>query len=352
MTVTTSATGSDMLAVARRAIGDGRPDDYTLAPTRHAAELGVRAPALGTILSGSRVEAAAAEFERHDAAAVEAQSEFKRTALRANRAVLLTACLSALMLVVGPFDTLSGIDSARRLVLGILGALSVVGGGLTTMWLYQLKQGHLLERWNQARAHAETRRLDYFQRVLESTTASGGDPPIDLLLLEYFRRYQLDVQVAFYGRRAREHARAADRTLRMEAFAVLLATVGAGLGGMLAFAADRPEYAAMAAIGVLGAALAAYAATFEAINQDRRNAERYERTLTTLLALRERLDEVRAAAATGNREPVLRFMEAVNEQLSLEHREWLESSESMRTSLGLLESALQQSRPPAEPRGG
>ncbi|MEX2374512.1 MAG: hypothetical protein WD942_02870, partial [Dehalococcoidia bacterium] len=123
---------------------------------------------------------------------------------------------------------------------------------------------------------------------------------------------------------------------------------GAGLGGVLAFAADRPEFASLAAIGVVGAAVASYAAALETISQDGHNAERYERTLAGLIALRVHLDEVRLSAAAGDREPMLRFVDAVHELLSVEHREWLDAGDAVRSGIALLETALRESTPRAD----
>ncbi|MEX2446355.1 MAG: hypothetical protein WD734_03360, partial [Dehalococcoidia bacterium] len=218
--MTTEPGHREQLAAARRVIGEAGPDDWVIAPSRHAGELDEAAPALAEVLRRSPVETAAREFERLDADAVEAQAAFKRTARRANLAVLLTACLSAAMLVVGSIEAFG---EPRRIALGVLGVASVVGGGLATMWLFRLKQGHLFDRWNRARAGAETRRLDFFHRVVEAeSSVAGQEAPLPLLQLEYFCRYQLDVQVAFYGGRSRSHRRAADRTLWLEAVAVLL----------------------------------------------------------------------------------------------------------------------------------
>jgi hypothetical protein len=158
------------------------------------------------------------------------------------------------------------------------------------------------------------------------------------LKLEYFRRYQLDVQLAYYDRRGRQHRDSADRTLTIGGFAAALAAVASGSAGIVA--SIEAPWAALAALGVIGTALAAFAATREAVNQDRRNAERYGRTLSALEILRGRLDDVRGGVLAGSQEVLDDYVAAVHEQLSLEHREWLSGAESTRSAIGKMDETL------------
>jgi hypothetical protein len=249
----------------------------------------------------------------------------------ANWALLLTTILGAAIMVVA-------ILAASWAKLSMLvGLVAVVSGGLASMSLFRVREGNLLEAWMSARAQAETARLLYF-----STLAQGdddtSDPPLGLLKLEYFRRYQLDVQIAYYAGRGEAHRRSADQTLLIGGLAVAAGAVAAGAAGVLA--ATDTRWAAVAALGVVGTAGAAFAATREAVNQDRRNAERYGRTLSALEILRGRLDEVRAGVLAGSQELLEEYVAAVHEQLSLEHREWLSGAESTRSAIGKLDETL------------
>ena len=91
---------------------------------------------------------------------------------------------------------------------------------------------------------------------------------------------------------------------------------------------------------MFGAALSSYANSREAVSQDRRNAERYARTLTALGGLEARVDEVRNVVAAGNKQVLTEFASAVNEQISLEHRQWLEATEATRAAVAKLDEAL------------
>ena len=91
---------------------------------------------------------------------------------------------------------------------------------------------------------------------------------------------------------------------------------------------------------MFGAALQAFAASRESINQDRRNAERYENTAQALQGLRERLDDVRLGITAGSTSVLGEYVAAVQDQLSLEHRQWLEGAENMQAAVARLEKAL------------
>ena len=205
------------------------------------------------------------------------------------------------------------------------------------MSLFRVKEGRLLEDWMTARARAETKRLSYFSYVVNSSV-QPLDLHLELLKLEYFRRYQLDLQLAYYKTRRSGHRNSAERTLSISAGSVLVAAIASGAAGVLG--ALRSEWAALGSLAVFGAALQAFAASRESINQDRRNAERYENTAQALQGLRERLDDVRLGIAAGSTSVLGEYVAAVQDQLSLEHRQWLEGAENMQAAVARLEKAL------------
>ncbi|HWP56385.1 MAG TPA: SLATT domain-containing protein [Candidatus Acidoferrales bacterium] len=340
----------DLIAAAREAVGEGDPDDHAIAPARHADQLAVKAPALAKILRSSAVGSTARLYQQKDAEALQAQQAFKTTAARANAAVFLTASLSALLLITAPMAI--GTAGLGNWLTIFLGSCGIVSGALGSMWLFKLREGKLLERWMTARAGAETRRLKYFELVTSSPAAGPeGSIPLPLLQLEYFRRYQLEVQRVFYRRRGAEHERAADKMLTLSAVSVALASFATGIGGLLG-GALHPQWVSLAGFGAIATAIASFASAKEAIGQDRRNMERYRRALEALENLSEKLDAVRLAAAAGEREPLEQFVAAVHEQISLEHRQWLEASESTTESIAKLEDALARAKvKPADAAG-
>jgi len=331
---------AELISTARIAVGDWEEDDYVIDPAGHASRLTGPAPSLAGLLGSSGLTAIARQYTTHDKAAVEAQRAFKRAAVRANWAVLLAAVFSALLLMTVPLSARLPADAGKGLYIafGVGGAST---GALAGMWLFQIREGELLKRWLTARARAEADRLRYFDAV----TAPVAVAPalLSLLQLEYFRRYQFDVQRAFYRRRGADHQRAADRALARRAAAAFLATFAAGVGGVLGGAVDA-AWVSLAGFGVIATALAGFAAAQEGINQDRRNAERYGQTLEALEQLDAQLDAVRELAAGGDGTAVGAFVAQVHERLMAEHRQWLEASEAIAKYVGELDAALAKLR--------
>ena len=319
---------------AAAAIGAGQGDDFGLTPTKHAEAIDAKAAALSGILRGSQLSNAAGQYEEKDLAAIEAETAFKSVATRANWAVFLTTCLSAALLIVSPLVP----DSNWLLV--TLGCCGILTGALGAMWLFKIRQGNLLEAWMTGRARAEAERLKYFELATQAVeNPESSRIPLPLLQLEYFRRYQLDVQRAYYKQRRRDHKQAADRLLTLSAFAVGLSALATGFAGILGGALNS-KWASLAGLATIASALSAFASTREALSQDRRNEELYGKTRDALADLSAKLDEVRAAAAKGDREPLRQFVAAVHEQLSLEHKQWLDASANTATSLAKLDDAL------------
>jgi hypothetical protein len=326
-----------IMSNAAAVIGAGRPDDYLLMPIEHAERLRAAAPKLAALLTRSAPMELARQYAEADAEAVAAEATFKRWVGRANWTVLVTATVSAGLMAVG---LLAGrLDGLTRPLLGVLALVGVATGALASMALFRVKEGRLLEDWLTARAQAETKRLSYFTWLVEQS-ASPVDIELELLKLEYFRRYQLDLQIAYYRTRRTDHRRSAERTLSIAAWAVVLAAIASGTAGVLG-AAVVTEWAALGSVAVFGAALQAFAAAREAMNQDRRNAERYKRSAVALQGLRERLDDVRGGIAAGSPSVLVEYVAAVQDQLSLEHRQWLEAAESTRAGVARLDKALQ-----------
>ena len=333
-----SMTSEELIEQAKAAIGAEQTDDYVLRPTEHAAALESKAPALCKILRGSQPTTAAHEYERKDSDAIKAQLLFKKVAGKANWAVLITACLSAAMLVAA---SLAGKAHGLFITLGCCG---IVSGSLGSMWLFEIRQGNLFQVWMNRRARAEAERAKYFEFVTQANGNSEvSEVPVLLLQLEYFRRYQLEVQRRYYSKRSGEHKRAADRMLTLSGHAAGLGALATGFAGILGGVLS-PKWACLAGFATVASALSAFASTKESLGQHRRNEELYDKTNDALAELEGKLDEVRAAAAKGHRESVNQFVTAVHEQLSIEHKQWLDAAEKMAVSLANLDKALAEAK--------
>lgn len=320
---------------AAQVIGEQEDGDYILSPVAHAELYKDVAPRLSKALTSSGLQTIAEQFERLDREAGSAQASYKSTTNRANVAVLVTAILGALMMAV---EILSAKYAALHLSVPMLGIGAAIASALGAMWIYRAREGRLLEEWMSQRAAAETARLEYFAALAKPPEDAKPDPELFVLKLEYFRRYQLEMQIQYYTARRRDHRRSAETTARLGGLAVALAALATAVGGIIG--ATDGSWSALGVLGVMGAALGAYAGAREAMNQDRRNAERYGRTLVALERLKARIDDVRKAAAAGNASAVEEYVAAVNDQISLEHRQWLEGGEGAKDALARLEKAL------------
>jgi hypothetical protein len=149
-------TPEEMIRAAQDALGAERIDDYKIQPTQHAQELATRAPSLAAILRHSDLSVLAEQYEEKEKQAVESQTCFKTTTNRANWAVLLTACFSALLLVLGPMKSVGGLPVP--IVVAIIGVCGVISGGFGSMLVYRAREGKLLDDWMGTRAAVEALR--------------------------------------------------------------------------------------------------------------------------------------------------------------------------------------------------
>jgi hypothetical protein len=334
-----AATGAteaarERIDTVRAVIGTGAPDDFILAPSRHALLFEDAAPELARLLRRAELEVAAQRYEAKDAAALAAQARFRTYAGRARAAVLATGLGAALVLVAGGLAETLGEFFRLLLVPSLL--VGTVAGGLASMWIRRIRDGRLLEAWMTRRAEAESERLRYFELV------TGAEPLEEpLLQLEYFRRYQLDVQRAFYATRGARHQADAERALSRSSLGMAVGGIGTLLAGSLS-AIVAPVWATLAGVGLVSQAAGSAAENAEATAQDRRNAERYGRTRDALDQLYALLDRVRLATAADDLKPLHSFVESVHEQLSLEHRQWLEDIAAVSHAVGRLEESLKR----------
>ena len=301
-----------------------------ISPLAHAEQLREKAPSLASLLEEARIRTVAESYQVADREAGEAQRRFQSLSSRARWCVFVAACFTGSLLAVGNLaDWLGAWQTALAVVLSVGGMAS---GVLAGIWLNQIGSGKLLERWMEKRAGAETQRLKYFSRVTEPS----DDLETRVLQLEYFRRFRLDVQRTYYLKRGQDHRAASEGAVSMSSWSMGGVALADGL------VLQGIEWAGIAAVGVAAQAFSSLVANREAVGQDTRNSERYERTWKTLQGLSERLDDVRRATAGGNKDTLPQFVEAVHEQLSLEHRQWLKGGEEISSAVARLTETLKE----------
>ena len=331
------------IEAAKEIIGQNREDDYILDPSGHAELFSVNSPEVGKILKSSDVSTTAKEFKHWDNKANYAQREFKTWSKRANWTVFLTACFSAGLLATGVLLTIPTLgDRVVDFIVGSFAFGSVLCGAFAAVCISRIRSGGLLEQWMQNRAEAETQRINYFNIIVSDRqhANTSSTVPVALLQLEYFRRFQLDVQLAYYRVRARQHSYLSKKARSMSIWAMGGVALVNGLTGV--FGIVDTKLAAIAGVALVLQAFASKVTNTEAVNQDGRNAERYERTRSVLAKLSGKLDKVRQRILEGNKEVLSSFVEAVHEQLSLEHRQWLKATDERLSAIGKLEQHLKK----------
>ena len=225
-------------------------------------------------------------------------------------------------------------------IIFVLALISTIEGCRAVYRLHQIKSQKLLERWMSSRAKAETERLGYFSslsRYLLNNKA--GDIYLLLLFVGMFKRYQLEVQRLYYHSRSCDHRKSLGVTSNIGAVAALCLALGSGVLGMVG--AFIPKMLPVAVLGTIGAAVSTVASRREELNQDERNAERYSRTADILSKIAEKHDDVLTTVANGgNPEIIVKYVDAVNDQLSLEHRQWTSDVSEMSAALVALEESI------------
>jgi hypothetical protein len=328
------------LAEAAKAVAAGPPGIDGLQGL--AGRLEGDCPEIAAILRSSAVRTEVELCLRQDAAAIEQQRRLLREATAANVCLMLAGVLSGLVLVgaagrAAIDQALGGVITSSAVL--VLGIATLALGALAAMFSQIARDQDRLGRWLAARGAAELARLNAFCAIAREAAARG--PAVAMYGLAIVVSYLLDQQRAWLGARAARHRRSSEWTSLWGGVATALAFVG-GSGAVIG--GFEPGKAWVAIAGVIGAAVAAYAANREALRRDRTNADRYQKTQVVLDLLAARDDAIAKEIAGGKPEALVAFTEGVAEPLAAEHKQWLEDSAQAGTALAKLDSRLQELR--------
>lgn len=305
-------------------LGPESPDrDWKLEPTMHAQALEPEAAALKRVLEHSAIKEIMRRYSRHDEKAAVQQSSYKNTGKWEIYLSTVAAILGGAVLLMNEAQAVSPVYEYIRI--GLLVVQITCAAGVVAL-KYLLKSRKPFEEWQKARTEAETARIELFETVCGLTDrdwheeVEEGDYPLLPLQLEYFIRYQLQVQLIYYDERGKQHLAAANRYVSFGAVVTFVAALAAGLGGLALELVDTVSFASMAAM--VAPILLSAQTSLSRLNQDERNAARYAITHAHLDKLSGRLTDVRNDAAAGNAARVHSFIHGVNEVISVEHSEW------------------------------
>jgi hypothetical protein len=302
---------------------------------------------LGAALRSADIARIQTAYEREDQRAMAAQQRFVHVAHHLNASVLATAVIGALILalgllkpwLVGTVET--WFDNSIPWILAVLGFGGLLVSGYAAARLYELNAGDLAGDWMRSRARAEQLRSEYFDRLV--ARIATADVTTHTTALDLVNRHLLEDQLAYFMQRGKRHEEMAGRWLRRAAFATGVASVGVATGG-LAGAAGQPWILAIAALGSIGSAIAAFAAAQETIGQEKERAQRFRNNVDALELLARQSDQVRSALDAGSSEALAAYTSAINHQLALELGRFLEGGESVRASIAKLKEQMEDNR--------
>jgi hypothetical protein len=338
---------TDHIKQAEVAIGEHSSDDWQIQPRGFPGQLEADAPALADFLSDSLYVEKAKQFEHADQLAVDYQNQYKKRAQNMSIGIFVAALATALLSIIAadPIDAIKPylshesvllLVSVNKIISLIAGLVIFAASGWFIFNSQIISQLKLYDNWMENRAKAETARLLYFKEAAQNLIHEQIENK-QLLheFCSFFRRYQLQVQQTYYQGRSQQHAVSLSRTAKISAIAAVIVTAFSGTSGFAEF--FKPELISFAALGTIGIALTALASRRESINQDERNSMRYRITANVLGKVAEKYSSVQKALANGQ-DPVilLHFVDAVHEQLSLEHRQWTEDAAEINTTFAQL----------------
>jgi len=317
------------------AIGAEQPGDWQLKPERHAALLAPSAGALKRILLRPELQQVIEAFNVADQKAGVAQDRYKLFARISAITSFATVVIASVLLLPQPDQISPGLLSDSVVLQCGLLAISFA----SSLWLNYKRP---FDDWMRQRAEAESKRVELFDRVVAaSEIPQTGELPLLPLQLEYVRRFQLDVQSAYYKGRGRQHQSAAWHATIWRSVALLIVAIAAipmidslRGGGWLPSVVDAsvailPKPGELAqrlflSLGLVGGALQGLLASYGLLSQHERNASRYLDTSRNLEDLAGRpLEEARIGAAADDSSRVLTFVALLHQQISSEHREWV-----------------------------
>jgi SMODS and SLOG-associating 2TM effector domain 1 len=309
---------------------------------RLLVDAGSRTQGLEPILRSSSVRVQMETLEWLDTEAGTQQRAFRRELTIANVCLMLTGVLSGLVLLLAPEMATTRTVEAGRIDWWtwppfLMGGATLALGAIAALQTYKAREGNRLQRWLSARSGAEMAQSGTFMAIAEPAASATSE--VALAALELVNRGLLEEQRAWFRRRASEHRRSSDWTTSWGGLGTALAFVG-GSGAVIA--SFQPSQTWIVVAGVVGAAVGAYAVNRESLRLDTANANGYENAAAALDAIAARYDAVEAEVRAGKTEALRAFTAAITEQLSAEHKRWLEGSAQVETVLSKLDGQLQQ----------
>jgi hypothetical protein len=333
---------------ARTWIGASAPDD-NLDLDKIMKGLPADAKALHSILEDEKVSGLLKIRREASALAAKAQKSFKRLSLAAVCATAIATLASGLLLYGAGSDATATAQSApaspRQPAASTAVTSSEIEQGLVR-WVKDHRTGiiviqiaglfvaavaagvlgssGLVERWTENRNKAELLRREVFNEVLKlaqemvPALLPGPDPrnPVSQSF-EFFRRYQHELQIGFYGKGSTRHEKAAGILSWLTAILAGLAAISGVIGGLGGSALVLSAF-----LGIAVPILLAAAQSWRATGRDSDKAAAYAKAKSALDDSLLNVGAVRAKAALADAAAVRAYIDGVHLIMTTENAAW------------------------------
>lgn len=319
-------------------IGQNKADDYILSPEAHFDLYREKLPSLSNLLDNAQIKYLSSEYSLQDKRAIESQRKFKKYSYYTRISTFLAVTFSSTLILAGSLSNIkyiiSNINWLVNLILVGSTILTIAFSAISGALIMILRNQQLLRKWMERRAEAEELRLKYFT---ELTDQSNKDNSIEVLW--YIKRYLIDMQASYYGGRSVELEKKTNKASVLVAAIAAIVIVINGTSGTLS-SIYGIEWTSLTALALIIHAFSFTVTNKELNDQNARNSERYSRTRSALALLATQVDQVERSLQQGNTDALKKYVLAINEIVSAEHRQWLKNIEMSNLAINELEKEL------------
>jgi hypothetical protein len=156
------------------------------------------------------------------------------------------------------------------------------------------------------------------------------------IYLEYFRRYQLDIQLAYYQQRSTNMEKKSMNSAIWIAVLAGLVIIINGIIGSLGL-----KFTFLVTATLIIQAYSAMISNKESGEQNERNASRYKKQAEDLGRISSSIDRMRASIQNGKTEVIKQFLEAIHQPMRAENQQWLETMQASSGAIEELEKQLE-----------
>lgn len=322
----------------KKAIGVNAEKDYRLNLKEHTKRYKKTLPELVNLFQRLEIRHIIKDFQVADNMALRYQKKYRNYSKKLRVIIFLGLITSTLIITAGALPNHPFFSSHKDLLEYLIrfSAIStIIFSALGTAYIQLIKGQRYLEKWMSNRAIAEEQRIAFFETLV--TIAPKKNTQLQLILLEYFRRYQLDKQINFYQVRSEEYDKKYTNLMFVTALLAGLVIIFNGVTGFLGI-----EYSFLASFALILQGYATLIETKENSEQYERNSARYEKLGRQLTKFRSQIDKIEKAVIQGKTSVLPVFIKAIHTPMAAEHQQWLENMSNTNKAFSELDQLLEE----------